>query len=196
MFMMCKKNTNLLIIFQPCGVFMATLFLLTACTRSNLIENVKDDAVVAVINGNDVAVKELRNEMNLLMRQFRVRDLNELTLEEKLILKTNGLNRIIHNVLLNIEADSNRISLTQNEYKDALDEVRREYHGDSFTQYLELEGIPFEIWNSKFNRFNKLLSQRGPSLSRSREPIGCSNYRISQIRQAFIHQLINRNRRI
>ena len=134
------------------------MILLLACSQSNLVESVKDDAVVAVINSNEITINDLRNEMNLLMRQFRVTDLNELTREEKLILKTNGLNRIIHNILLNMEVDSNRIFLTPKEYNDALNKAKSEYGGGSFAKYLDVEGISLEVWENKFK--NNLLVKK------------------------------------
>ena len=85
---MGKKSKKPLIIFLTHWFLIITTSLFLACSQTNFVENVKDDAVVAVINGNDIAVKDLKNEINLLMRQFRIKNLNDLTQEEKLILKT------------------------------------------------------------------------------------------------------------
>jgi len=155
---MHEKGKKLLINFRHHWFLVATIFLFISCSRADLVEGIKGDTVVAVINGEDITVKELRNEINLLLRQFRIKDLDSLTPEEKLILKTNGLNRIIQNILLNMEVVSSRVFLARNEYKDAVNAIKVEYQGDSFAKYLEVEGISLEGWESKL-KTNMLIKK-------------------------------------
>ena len=141
-------------------IFAATLSI--SCFQSNLVEKAKGDTVVAVINGNDVTVKDLKSEVNVSMRQFRSNGLSDHTPEEKLLLKTNGLNKIIQNIILNTEVTSSGIFLTRNEYRDALKEAKKEYQKGSFVKSLEMKGISLEVWEKKFKNnmlIKKLISE-------------------------------------
>jgi len=135
--------------------FILFIFLYIACSGSEKLEDVSNDAVVAEVNGANITVDKLRDEIQLLMKQFRVTNKNELTEEEKLILKTKGLNRIIRNNLLLIEASLSGISLTRDEYEVAFGEAKSGYEGGSFREFLKHEGIPSKLWQLRLK--NKLL---------------------------------------
>jgi len=147
-----------LISYKPRWFFVSATLLILACSQGNLVETIRDDTVVAEINGDTITGKELRDEVNLLMKQFRVNDLEDLSEEEKHVLKINGLNRIIKNILLNMEAVHSRVVVTRKEYKNALNAVKNEYQGDSFNKYLEVEGIPLDAWENKFK--NNMLIKK------------------------------------
>ena len=131
-----------MIIFQLHWIFIFAATLSISCFQSNLVEKAKGDTVVAVINGNDVTVKDLKSEVNVSMRQFRSNGLSDHTPEEKLLLKTNGLNKIIQSIILNTEVTSNGIFLTRNEYRDAFQKITNGYQENNFSEYLKVF-----VWN-------------------------------------------------
>ena len=135
--------------------FILFIFLYLACSDSERVVVVSNDAVVAEVNGANITVDKLRDETQLLMKQFRVANKNALTAEEKLILKTKGLNRIIRNNLLIMEASSSGISLTRDEYEVAFGGAKSGYEGDSFQKFLKDEGIPSKSWQTRLK--NNLL---------------------------------------
>ena len=143
--------------------FISFIFLYIACSSSEKVVEVSNDAVVAEVNGSNITVDKLHDEIQLLMKQFRVANKNALTEEEKLILKTKGLNRIIRNNLLVMEASSSGISLTRDEYEVAFGEAKSGYEGDSFREFLKDEGIPSKLWQFRFKNnllINKLINTK------------------------------------
>ena len=143
--------------------FISFIFLYIACSGSEKVAGVSNDAVVAEVNGSNITVDKLRDEIQFLMKQFRVANKNTLTEEEKLILKTKGLNRIIRNDLLVMEASSSGISLTRDEYEVAFGEAKSGYEGDSFREFLKDEGIPSMLWQIRLKNnllINKLINTK------------------------------------
>ena len=142
---------------------IAFIFLYIACSGSEKVVDVSSDAVVAEVNGSNVTVDKLRDEIRLLMKQFRVANKNTLTEEEKLLIKTKGLNRIILNNLLVMEAILSGIFLTPKEYAVALGEAKSGYEGDSFREFLKDEGIPSKLWQIRLKNnllINKLINTK------------------------------------
>jgi len=134
-----------------------------ACSGSETVVEVSSDAVVAEVNGSNITVDKLRDEIQLLMKQFRVANKNALTEEEKLILKTKGLNRIIRNNLLVMEASSRGISLTRDEYEVAFGKAKSGYEGDSFREFLKDVDIPPKLWQARLKNnllINKLINTK------------------------------------
>ena len=143
--------------------FISFIFLYIACSGSGKVLVVPKDAVVAEVNGSNITVDKLHDEIQLLMKQFRVANKNALTEEEKLILKTKGLNRIIRNNLLVMEASSSGISLTRDEYEVAFGEAKSGYEGDSFRDFLKDVGIPPKLWQTRLKNnllINKLINTK------------------------------------
>ena len=143
--------------------FILFIFVFIGCSSSDTGVDVLNDAVVAEVNGSNITVDKLREEIRLLMKQFRVANKNALTEEEKLILKTKGLNRIIRNNLLLMEASSSGISLTRDEYEVAFGEAKSGYEGDSFRDFLKDVGIPPKLWQTRLKNnllINKLINSK------------------------------------
>ena len=136
-------------------LFVGLVFFSTAC--SVFVEEVEipNDAVIAVVNGNEITVGSHRNEIKFLMRQYRVTKRDSLTAEEKLVLKIKGLNRLIRNNLLFQEANAIKISLSRNEFETAILKAKNGYEGDSFEGFLKDEGISSELWKIRLK--NNLL---------------------------------------
>ena len=156
--MINEKFGSLLFMIRSAWFIVVVIFLYMGCSGRGLSESVNDDSVVAVINESDITVKELRIEIKQLMRQFRVKNLKEITKEEKILLKTNALNRIIQGLLLKKEAKSNRIFISRNEYRDAFQNVTNGYQENTFSEYLKVEGVSPEAWNKKFR--NNILIKK------------------------------------
>ena len=75
-------------VFLKRSSFCLFVCLYLACSGSEKIVVISSDTVVAEVNGKDITVEKLRDEIRLLMRQFRVVSKNDLTYEEKILLKT------------------------------------------------------------------------------------------------------------
>jgi parvulin-like peptidyl-prolyl isomerase len=153
--MMLNETMDYLKVFLMRSFFILFIFLYIACTGSEKVVDASNDAVVAEVNGINITVDKLRDETQLLMKQFRVANKNALTEEEKILLKTKGLNRIIRNNLLIMEASSSGISLTRDEYEVAFSEAKSGYEGDSFREYLQDKGISSKLWQTRLK--NNLL---------------------------------------
>jgi len=143
--------------------FISFIFLYIACSGSENVVEVSNDAVVAEVNGSNITVEKLHDEIQLLMKQFRIANKNALTEEEKLILKTKGLNRVIRNNLLVMEASSRGISLTRDEYEVAFGKAKSGYEGDSFREFLKDVDIPPKLWQAQLKNnllINKLINTK------------------------------------
>jgi peptidyl-prolyl cis-trans isomerase C len=147
-----------LIFFLKNSLFIWLVFFSTAC--SFLVEEVdiSSDAIIAVVNGDEITVDSHRNEIKFLMRQYRVTKRDSLTAEEMLVLKIKGLNRLIRNKLLIQEANSKKIFLDQNEFENAILEAKNGYEGNSFEEFLKDEGISSELWKIRLKN-NLLISK-------------------------------------
>jgi len=161
--MMLNETIDCLKVFLMRSFFISFIFLYIACSASENGAEVSNDAVVAEVNGSNITVDKLNDEIQFLMKQFRVVNKNALTEEEKLILKTKGLNRIIRNNLLVMEASSSGISLTRDEYEVAFGEAKSGYEGDSFREFLKDVGIPPKLWQTRLKNnllINKLINSK------------------------------------
>lgn len=137
---------------------MFFLFLLFACSRNGTVEEISDNTLVAVVNGSDIVASEVRTEIRFLISQFRIKNKNDLSYEETLQLKLNGLNRTIRNRLLIMEAAARNISVSHKEYKEALLLVMSGYESNSFYENMEIRGIAPKQWEAKFK--NNLIIEK------------------------------------
>jgi len=134
------------------------LFLLFACSSNETVEEISDNTLVAVVNGSDIVASEVRTEVQFLISQFRIKNKNDLSYEEKLQLKLNGLNRTISNRLLIMEAAARNISISREEYEEALLTVKSGYEGNSFYENMKTRGVTPKLWNKKFK--NNLIIEK------------------------------------
>ena len=161
--MMLNETMDSLKVFLMRSFFISFIFLYIACSGSGKVLVVPKDAVVAEVNGSNITVDKLHDEIQLLMKQFRVANKNALTKEEKLLLITKGLSRIIRNNLLVMEASLSGISLTREEYEVAFGDAKNGYEGDSFQEFLKDAGIPPKLWQTQFENnllINKLINTK------------------------------------
>jgi parvulin-like peptidyl-prolyl isomerase len=134
------------------------LFFLFACSNKGKVEENSDNTLVAVVNGSDILAREVRTEIRFLISQFRVKNKNDLSYEEKLQLKLNGLNRTISNRLLITEANARNISVSREEYEEALLLVRSGYEGNSFYENMKIRGVTPKLWDKRFK--NNLIIEK------------------------------------
>jgi len=143
--------------------FISFIFLYIACSGSKNDVEVSNDAVVAEVNGSNITVDKLHDEIQLLMKQFRVANKNALTEEEILLIKTKGLNRIIRNHMKLTESTSSGISLTRDEYEVAFGVAKSGYEGDSFRDFLKDVRISPKLWQTRLKNnllINKLINTK------------------------------------
>ena len=69
---MLNETMDYLKVFLVRSFFISFIFLYTACSSSAKVLAVSNDAVVAEVNGSNITVDKLRDEIRLLMKQFRV----------------------------------------------------------------------------------------------------------------------------
>ena len=143
-------------LFNTTSIFF--LFLLFACSDKVVIENTSDNTLVAVVNGSEIVASEVRTEIRFLISQFRIKNKNNLSYEEKLQLKLNGLNRTIRNRLLIMEAAAMNISVSREEYEEALRLIKSGYEEDSFNKIIKIRGIAPKLWDKKFK--NNLIIEK------------------------------------
>ena len=134
------------------------LFLLFTCSCNGTVKEVSDTTLVAVVNGSDIIASEVRAEIQFLISQFRIKNINDLSYAEKLKLKLNGLNRTIRNRLLILEATARNISVSREEYEEALLLFKNGYEDNSFNENMEIKGIAPKRWNEKFK--NNLIIEK------------------------------------
>ena len=134
------------------------LFSLFACSSNETVEDVSDNTLVAVVNGSDIVAREVRTEIRFLIRQLRIKNKNDLSYEEQLQLKLNGLNRTIRNRLLIMEAAARNISISREEYEEALLSIKSGYEDDSFNKNIKIRGINPKLWDKKFK--NNLIIEK------------------------------------
>ena len=152
---MKNKTIQYLIFFLSTNLFVVLIFFSTACSVWDEEADITSDAVIALVNGDEITVGSHRNEIKFLMRQYHVTKRGSLTTEEKLVLKIKALNELIRNNLLIQEANSEKIFLSRNEFEVALLEAKNGYEGDSFEEFLKDEGISSELWENRLK--NSLL---------------------------------------
>lgn len=134
------------------------LFFLFACSNKATVEEISDNTLVAVVNGSDIVASEVRTEIQFLISQFRIKNKNNLAYEEKLQLKLNGLNRTISNRLLIMEAAASNISVSHEEYEEALLLAMSGYEGNSFYENMKIRGVSKKLWDKKFK--NNLIIEK------------------------------------
>ena len=155
---MSNEIAGCLKVFLRVNFIIFYVFLSIACSDSEKFLDVSSDAVVAKINSTNITVDTLRDEVKFLIKQFRVVNKNNLSYEEKILLKTKAINRIIRNKLLLMAAISSGITLTPDEYEVALVNAESGYEGDSFRDFLKDEGISLKLWKARLK--NNLLIKK------------------------------------
>ncbi len=117
-----------------------------------------DTDVVARINGEQLTVKQIRKGILTRKKQFRVRRDRKLTPEEMLFLKTESLNELVLDILLQQEVKKNKLTVSANELSQELAQIKSGYLEGDFAKTLEMENIPLKEWEKAFK--NNLLIKK------------------------------------
>jgi peptidyl-prolyl cis-trans isomerase C len=155
---MINKINFFLINFSSQRFFIFFFCFYSACSSSDRVVVISGDTVVAEVNNIEITVDNLRDETRFLITQYRVSNKNTLSKEEKILLKIKGLNRIIRNNLLLIEAISDGISLSRDDYELAFRQIESGYDDGSFWGYLKVHDIPPELWEIRLK--NNILIKK------------------------------------
>jgi len=121
-----------------------------------------DTDVVATVNGENLTVKQIHKGILTRKKQFRVGKNKELKPEEMLYLKTESLNELILDILLQQEAKSNKVTVSPDELDQELAMIKSGYQEGDFAKTLELQKISLPEWEKSFKNnllIKKLINQ-------------------------------------
>ncbi len=143
-------------------VFLLSFFILLGvwgCSgNSPNSDGVKDSAVIARVNDEEIVVKKFRERLEMLRRKYRVETSADLDPNSLLLLKTNALSEVIQNTLFRQEAGKNKVSLDRDEFEMALQEAKNGHTEETFQKYLEIESLSAEEWENGLK--NNLLIKK------------------------------------
>ncbi|MFQ5672298.1 MAG: peptidyl-prolyl cis-trans isomerase [Nitrospinales bacterium] len=131
-------------------------FSLGGCSDSaSSRDGIRDDTVVAVVNGEKILVGTFKKELKLMKQKYRVQNQGSSRPEELLLLKTKTLNQLVQTFLFEQEARKHNIHVSEEQLQQALSEAKSGYRKNSFKQIFELENIDPGDWKNKLK--NNLL---------------------------------------
>ena len=121
-----------------------------------------DTDIVATVNGENLTVEQIHRGVLTRKKQFRVGKNKELKTEEMLYLKTESLNELILEILLQQEAKSNEVTVSPDELDQELAMIKSGYQEGDFAKTLELQKISLSEWEKSFKNnllIKKLINQ-------------------------------------
>ncbi len=135
------------------GICLAVLIvgLWAGCNSTESHEDVSGSDVVAIVNNEPITRKEIKEELKLAKRKYRIRKNDVLPREQWMLLKTNSLNELIKQALLLQEAERQGIKVSRQEFMIYLEMSQEGYDKESFQRSLEIEEISQDLWNAKQN---------------------------------------------
>ena len=133
-----------------CLVFlMASLWIGCGSSDSNTGEDGSD--VVVSVNKEAITRDDLRSELKLAKRKYRIQENDVLPQDQLVLLQSNALSELIKQTMLLQEAQRQGIKISQQEMMIQLERSREGYDNESFRRSLEIEEIPQEVWEKKQN---------------------------------------------
>lgn len=135
------------------GICLAVLIvgLWAGCNSTESEEDVSGSDVVAIVNNEPITRKEIKDELKLAKRKYRIQKNDVLPPEQWILLKTNSLNELIKQALLLQEAERQGIKVSRQEFMTYLEMSQEGYDKESFQRSLEIEEISQDSWNAKQN---------------------------------------------
>jgi parvulin-like peptidyl-prolyl isomerase len=143
------------------GVALGICLNIISCSNSSSPDELDDNAVIAVINTEEIPLDRFMKELEVHKKKFRVQGRGESKPEELLWLKNRTLEQIVQNTLFRQEAKKHYIEISQEELSDALLKTEVGYAEDSFNKQLEFEGLSREEWENIIEKnllINKLIN--------------------------------------
>ena len=137
---------------------------ITACSSGvGSSDGVKENAIIARVNEEEINVKEFRNVLEKHKRKYRVDNSDPVESSSFLWLKTNALNEMIQNTLFRQEAGKGGISVAEEEFEIALLKAKNGYAEKAFKKHLEIEDISQDEWENELKNnllIKKLIDKR------------------------------------
>jgi parvulin-like peptidyl-prolyl isomerase len=130
------------------GVALGICLNIISCSNSSSLDGFDDNAVIAVVNNEEVLLDQFKRELKIHKRKFRFHGSEESVPGVLLWLKNKTLEQIVQNTLFRQEAEKNNIEVSHEELSEALLKVEVGYAKDSLNKQLELEGLSREDWES------------------------------------------------
>jgi parvulin-like peptidyl-prolyl isomerase len=130
------------------GISLGICLNIISCYDSSSLDELDDNAVIAVINNEEILLDQFTRELKVHKKKFRVHGLEESTPEEVLWLKNRALEQIVQNTLFRQEAKKNNIEISNEELSEALLKTEVGYVEDSLNKQLEVEGLSRKEWEN------------------------------------------------
>ncbi len=144
-------------------ITLSILFFHSCSNNNSSTSSIAGDQVLLTINEENITAKQFKKEFERQKKIFRVQSNQKLKPEELIWIKTRVIDEIVQNTLFEQEVRENNISVSQEEFEEALSKARTGYQEDVLEKVLALEDISLENWqNSIKNKLliNKLIHQQ------------------------------------
>lgn len=143
------------------GIALGICLNIISCSNSSSLDELDDNAVIAVVNNEEILHDRFKRELKVHKKKFRVQGSGESKPEELLWLKNRTLEQIVQNTLFRQEAKKNNIEISQEDLSEALLKTELGYAEDSFNKQLEFEGLSRKEWENIIENnllINKLIN--------------------------------------
>lgn len=131
--------------FKIASLFLASV-LLVSLTLLSCINREKN--IVATVNGENITADDFLSE--LAVYRMKTDSLNIAANDPKYLeIKKDILNSMIRERILLSAAKSMKITATETEVESAINQIRKDYPGDSFMKQLRDNGINYGRWKDK-----------------------------------------------
>ena len=149
--------------FKKClaGIALGICLNVISCSNVTTPDELNDNAVIAVINDQEIHLDRFKKELKIYKKKFRVQGTGEASPEELLWLKNRTLEQIVQNTLFMQEAKNNNIEINQEELSEAVLKTEVGYAEDSLNKQLEFEGLSRKEWENIIENnllINKLIN--------------------------------------
>jgi hypothetical protein len=128
------------------GIVLGTCLNIISCSNVSSPDEFDNNAVIAVINNEEIPLDIFRNELKVHKKKFHVPGRGEYKQEELLWLKQRTLEQVVRNTLFRQEAKKHDIEISQEELNKAVLKTKVGYAEDSFNQQLEFAGLSLKEW--------------------------------------------------
>lgn len=130
-------------------VGMAAAFFLAAGIGCSTFKTPSEDAI-ATVNGVEIKVKDftvkLRNALNLLGSTSGLKE------EDIVNVKREALDDLIDEKVMLIQAENLGLKVTDDELKTRVEEIKKDYTGESFAQVFGGEKVDYKIWSEELRK--------------------------------------------
>ncbi len=143
------------------GIILGIGLSVISCSNTSSTDELSDDAVIAVVNDEEIHLDRFKKEFKVHKKKFRVQGTGDAASEELLWLKNRTIEQIVQSTLFKQEAKRNNIEINQEELSEAILKTEVGYAEDSFDKQLEFEGLSRKEWENIIENnllINKLIN--------------------------------------